>query len=272
MWNQVKTVLLLGALTGLMMVVGGLIGGYDGLLIGLVFALTMNLLTFWFSDKLVLWMYGAKEVSKSQAPRLHRITESAAKALGIPKPKVYIIQSSTPNAFATGRSPGRAAVAATDGILKLLDDDELLGVMAHECSHVKNRDILVATIAACIAGVISYLAAMARWGSFSSDDDGPNPLALIVIGILTPILAMMLQLAISRSREYFADETGARAIKNPSALASALKKLHHGVKSAPWRGNSTAASLFIVNPFSLSLFSTHPPMDERVRRLESLQL
>ncbi|MEK6875020.1 MAG: M48 family metalloprotease [Nanoarchaeota archaeon] len=275
--NQLKTVLLLGALTALLMVVGGILGGSGGLLLGLIMAFLMNILTFWFSDKIVLWMYGAKEVNPKNAPRLHKLVDKAVHAVGIPKPKVYMIHSQAPNAFATGRSPSHAAIAATEGILMLLDDEELVGVLAHEASHIRNRDTLVATIAACIAGLILYVGSIVRWTAlFGSDrDDKGSGLELLVLGILTPLLALLLQLAISRSREYLADETGARAIKNPKALAHALQKLHKGVAMVPWMGNSTAASLFIVNPFSgqalLSLLSTHPPMEKRIARLNEIK-
>ncbi len=281
MMNQIKTVILLGALSGLLLAIGAFVGGSSGMAFGLFIALAMNLGSYWFSDRIVLYMYNAKQVDAKTAPRLHHIVEKAAKMVGIPKPRVYIVPNDTPNAFATGRSYDVSAIATTEGILKLLDDEELLGVIAHEASHIKNRDTLIATIAACIAGIISYVAMMARYGAMfggfgGRDNDGPNILELLVIGIITPFTAMLIQMAISRSREYLADETGGRAIKNPKALASALRKLERGTKLAPWNGNSTAASLFIVNPFSgkalMSLMSTHPPMDERVKRLNEMKV
>ncbi len=279
MINQIKTVLLLGLLSGLMLVVGTLIGGNFGLTIALALALLMNFGAYFFSDKIVLAMYGAKEASKKEYSYLHDIVEEVAEKAGIPKPKVYIVPNQTPNAFATGRNPEHAVVACTEGILQLLTKDELKGVIAHEIAHVKNRDILVTTIAATIATVISYLAQMAQFAViFGSRDDreGQNPLGLLILAILTPIIATIIQLAISRSREYLADETGARTIKDGKSLANALKKLELGVKHNPLtHGNPTTSSLFIVNPFSArglqGLFSTHPSTDERVNRLNKLK-
>lgn len=281
MWNQIKTVLLLGALSGLMLGVGYLLGGTGGLTIALIFALIMNVGTYWFSDKIVLWMYRAKEAKRNEYPKLHSLIEDIARRAHLPKPKLYVIPGATPNAFATGRNPHHAAVACTEGIMQLLSDEELKGVLAHEMAHIKNRDILITTIAATIAAVISYVAAMARWAAIfgGRDDNGGmgDMLALIVLSILTPFLALMLQLAISRSREYFADETGARIIKNPRALAAALRKLEHGNEARPMKQATPAtSSMFIVNPFSakglVALLSTHPPMDERIKRLEALRL
>ena len=280
MINQIKTVLLLGLLTGLVLGVGWLLGGQGGLAIALIFALIMNFGSYFFSDKIVLFMYRAKEAKKSDYPSLHSVVEDVAKQAGIPKPKVYIIPTQSPNAFATGRSPKHAVVACTEGILQLLGKDELKGVIAHEISHVKNRDILIMTIAATIAGVISYLANMAQYaaifGSGDRDRDSGDILGLIILTIITPIIAVLLQLAISRSREYLADESGARTIKNPKALASALHKLEFGVKANPLRfGSAATNSLFIVNPFSarglVNLLSTHPPLDERIRRLNQMK-
>lgn len=276
--NQFKTVLLLGALAGLMLLVGYFIGGQTGMLVGLVIAILFNFITYWFSDKIVLMMYRAKEAKKSQYPKLHAIVEDVSKKAGIPKPKVYIVEDANPNAFATGRNPKNAVVACTTGILNLLTKEELEGVIAHEISHVKNRDILIATIAATMAAVISYVAAMARFGAFfGADDDNSNFLAVIILAVLTPIIAVIIQLAISRSREYLADESGAKTIKNPKALASALSKLQKGGAAAPMRkGSQATASLFIVNPFNaktiFSIFSTHPPIEERVRRLNQMKV
>ena len=277
--NQLKTVILLSVLTALLLGVGQLIGGQSGLIIGLTFALIMNFGSYWFSDKIVLMMYKAKKVTKKEAPQLYEIVKEVSEKAKLPMPKVYIIQTGTPNAFATGRNPKNAAVAATTGILELLTKEELKGVMAHEMAHVKNRDILIATIAATIAGVISYIATMAQWAAIfgGRDDNRGNGLQLLVLAILTPIIATIIQLAISRSREYIADETGAKIVHNSQSLASALKKLEAGVKAHPLGfGNTATSSLFITNPFNargiISLFSTHPPIDERVRRLKEMKL
>ncbi|MBW3019265.1 zinc metalloprotease HtpX [Candidatus Woesearchaeota archaeon] len=279
MWNNIKTVLLLGALTGLMLLAGVLLGGRAGLLIALVFSLLMNLGTYWFSDKIVLSMYKAKKADKKEYAQLHKLIEEIAHEAKIPKPKVYIIPTMNPNAFATGRNPSHAAVACTQGILSLLDKDELKGVLAHEIGHIKHRDILVTTIAATIAAVISYLAMMARFAAIfggSRDDRGSNIFGVLMLAILTPIIAMMLQLAISRSREYMADAASAKITKKPKYLAEALKKLELANKARPLHGNPATSSLFIVNPFSAqglaALLSTHPPMKERIRRLEEMKL
>ncbi|MFO8016591.1 MAG: zinc metalloprotease HtpX [Candidatus Woesearchaeota archaeon] len=277
--NQFKTVVLLGLLTGLLLGVGWLLGGYQGLTIGLIIALTMNFGSYWFSDKIVLKLYGAKEADKREHKELYSIIKDISKKAGLPMPKVYIVPSSTPNAFATGRNPKHAAVACTQGILSLLSREELKGVMAHEMSHVKNRDTLIQTIAATIAGVISYVAIMARFAAIfggGRDNDGGELFYLIALGIITPIIATLLQLALSRSREYLADETGAMLAGDPEHLASALEKLHNGVKKNPMRqGSAATSSLFIVNPFSAkgltSLLSTHPPMSERVKRLRGMK-
>jgi heat shock protein HtpX len=273
--NQIKTVLLLGILTGILLLIGSF-WGYTGLTIAIILAVLMNFVTYWFSDKIVLAMYRAKEV-KDKNSDLYKIVKEVSGLANIPTPKVYIIPSESPNAFATGRSPKKSAVACTQGILKLLNKEELKGVIAHEISHIRNRDTLIATIAATIAGVISYVAFMARFAALfggGKDRDGSG-LELLVLAILAPILALIIQLAISRSREYLADERGAKTIRNSNALASALEKLHNNVKTNPLRfGNKTTASLFIVNPFSargfINLFSTHPPMEERVKRLRKL--
>jgi len=281
--NQLKTTVLLACLTALLLFVGNLLGGYAGLIIGLAFAIIVNFGAYFFSDRIVLAMYHARPVSQKEEPDLHKIVKEITHLAGLPMPKLYIIPTETPNAFATGRNPTHAAVACTEGILKLLTKDELRGVLAHEVSHIKNRDILVQTVAATIAGVISYIATMAQWaaifGGFGGRDNerGGNLISLLVLAILTPIIAMIIQLAISRSREYLADETGAKTIKDPHALASALAKLEQGVKQQPLRfGNPTTASLFIVNPFSAKgltgLFSTHPPMEKRIARLKGMKV
>lgn len=277
--NQLKTLVLLATLTALLLFVGQLIGGYTGLIVGGIFALLMNFLSYFFSDKIVLAIYRAKEVSKDHD--VYKIVQDITHLANLPMPRVYIVPSSSPNAFATGRNPKHAAVACTEGILKLLSKDELRGVLAHEVSHIKNRDILVTTIAATIAGIISYVANMAGWaamfGGFGGrNENGNNNIArLLVLTILTPIIALLLQLAISRSREYLADETGAKIIHNPIALARALEKIHGEVHHNPMRfGNESTASLFIANPFSakgmVHLLSTHPPMEERVKRLKKM--
>ncbi|MFH1849339.1 MAG: zinc metalloprotease HtpX [archaeon] len=279
MMNQLKTVILLAALTGLLLFVGQLVGGPQGLVIGLVFAMVMNFGSYWFSDKIVLMMYRAKEVKESEQPELHAIVREVVHLANIPMPKVYIIPDESPNAFATGRNPNNAAVACTRGILDLLSRDELKGVIAHEISHIKNRDILIATIAATIAGVISYVAFFARWGAmfggFGRDREGSNMFELLALAILTPLLATIIQLAISRSREYLADESAAKTLHSGQGLASALEKLQAGISHNPFRwGNRAAASLFIANPFRggsfLNLFSTHPPMKERIKRLRDM--
>lgn len=279
MWffNQFKTAILLAALAALLIWIGSFFGK-QGLFIGFAFAVVINVLTYFFSDKLVLMMHQAKPASKKEFPELHSIVEEVAHKAGIPKPKVYIVQNESPNAFATGRNPKNAVVACTTGILKLLDGEELKGVIAHEISHVKNRDILIATIAATIAAVISYLSMMARYaGMFggSRDKDNGRMFELLVLGILTPIIATLIQLAISRSREYLADSSAAKTVGSGRGLASALEKLKEGVKKVPFRNvNKATMSLFIVNPLSaagiLSLFSTHPPLDERIKRLKKI--
>ncbi|MHA1675607.1 MAG: zinc metalloprotease HtpX [Candidatus Njordarchaeales archaeon] len=280
MKNYIKTAILLGSLTALFLFIGYYFAGTSGLTIALIFSLLMNLGTYWYSDKIVLSMYRAKQISKSEMPQLHNIIETIAKEANLPKPKVYLIPTENPNAFATGRNPKHAAIAVTQGILNLLSEEELKGVLAHELAHIKNRDILISTIAATIAGVISYLAFMARFaaifGGMGRDQDN-NILELLALAIIAPITATIIQLAISRSREYLADETGAKLIKNPEPLASALLKLEQASKLHPIRFGSQATShLFIVNPFSarslINLFSTHPLISERVNRLRNLTL
>lgn len=280
MWNWMKTGVLLGALSGLVLFAGYAMGGRAGLTFALVFAVLMNFGAFFFSHKLVLKMYGARPASKTDYPHFHSIVEEIAKSAGLPKPALYIVPTQTPNAFATGPSPGKAVVACTEGILDVLDYDELKGVLAHELSHVKNRDMLVTTVAATLAAVISYLAMMARWaaifGGMRDNENGGGLLGVLVMAILAPIIALILQLAISRSREYLADETGARAIKDSRSLASALQKIERACKAKPMRrGSPATSSLFIVNPFRadvlVSLFSTHPPTAKRVERLNKMK-
>ena len=279
MLNHVKTALLLGLLTGLVLMAGKFLGGRGGLLIALFFVFIMNFGMFFFSDRMVLAMYRAQEAKKTQYPVLHRIVEELAHKAQIPKPKVYVVPTPTPNAFATGRSPKHASVAATEGILSLLTEKELRGVLAHELSHVKNRDTLVVTVAATLAGVISYIASMAQWAFLfggNRDEEGSNPAGILILAIVTPLVAMILQLAISRSREYFADSTGALLSRDPASLASALRKIESSVKHTPLRmGSPATSSLFIINPFSggafLELLSTHPPTAKRVEKLNGMK-
>ncbi|OGP13948.1 MAG: protease HtpX [Deltaproteobacteria bacterium GWA2_54_12] len=275
--NTLKTTFLLTALTLLLLFFGKALGGNSGMMFALVMAGVMNFVSYWFSDKIVLKMYGAKEATEAEAPRLYRITRQLAMKAMLPMPKVYIIPGMSPNAFATGRNPQHAAVAATEGILKMLNDEELEGVMAHELAHVGNRDILISSIVATIAGAISMLANMAQFAAMFGGRDrerGGNPMVMIAMAIIAPIAAMLVQMAISRSREYQADDYGARICGKPLALASALKKLHMGVAAIPMEANAATAHMFIVSPLTggglMSLFSTHPPMEERVKRLEEL--
>lgn len=277
--NYVKTTLLLALLTALLVFAGGALAGRGGAMIAFVFAIIMNFGAYWFSDKVVLTMYRAKQVTEAQAPELYNMVRQLANKAGLPMPKVYIIPTSNPNAFATGRNPKNAAVAVTEGIMRTLNREELSGVIGHELAHVKHRDILISTIAATIAGAISMLAYMAQWamifGGGRAGDEDSNPFAALAMVILAPIAALLIQMAISRSREYAADEAGAKIHGQPRDLASALRKLHAGSKRAPLKANNATAHMFIVNPLSgkglSSLFSTHPPMEERVKRLENMR-
>ncbi|HOP40515.1 MAG TPA: zinc metalloprotease HtpX [Geobacteraceae bacterium] len=279
--NTLKTTFLLGLLTVLLVMAGGAIGGQNGMLLALIFAGVMNFVSYWFSDKIVLTMYRAQEVTEADSPEFYGLVRQLAMQAGLPMPKVYIIPSETPNAFATGRNPEHAAVAATSGIMRILSREELMGVMAHELSHVKHRDILISTIAATVAGAITYLAHMAQWaaifgGGRDRDDNGGGGLiGLLVMAIVAPLAAMLIQMAISRSREYEADKGGAAVSGNPLYLANALRKLDAANRRLPMHEATPAsAHMFIVNPLSggglASLFSTHPPMEERVRRLEAM--
>lgn len=277
--NIFKTAVLLLALTLLLVWIGGLIGGRSGMVVAFIIAVIMNFVTYWFSDKIVLFMYRAQAAKESEIPAVYRIVRNLTEKAGLPMPKIYIVPTPTPNAFATGRNPKHAVVAITDGILRLLNEQELEGVLGHELAHVKNRDILIATIVATIAGAIYMLANMARWsmmfGGRSRGRNNTNVIALLVVAIVAPIAAMLIQLAISRSEEYRADERGARFTGKPLGLANALKKLQVGVKQIPLtHGSPTTAHMFIVNPFRgqnfLALFSTHPPIEKRVARLEAL--
>jgi heat shock protein HtpX len=277
MGNQLKTALLLTALTALIIWIGRMFGGSTGIVYAFFFALVMNLVSYWFSDKIVLKMYGAREVSQHEAPEIYGIVQKLAAAAGLPVPRLYLIDADSPNAFATGRNPEHAAIAVTTGLVKLLDHAEIEGVLAHELSHVLNRDILIGTIASVLAGVIMLLADMARWtaifGGVGRDDreEGSGGFEIIVLAILAPIAAMIIQMAISRSREYLADATGARIAGAPSGLAGALKKLGLAAQRIPLAANASTANLFIVNPLSAqsfaTLFSTHPPLEERIKRL-----
>ena len=276
--NQLKTAILLALLTALFLFIGGLFGR-TGFYFALIFVGLMNFGSYWFSDKIVLWMYRAKETKQSEQPRLHRIVNEISRLSGLPMPKVYIIPTNSPNAFATGRSPNHAAVAATEGILKILNDDELKGVIAHEFAHIKNRDILISTVAGTIAGVISYISNMFMWSSMfggRDNDSRGNAISLLMLAIITPIIASIIQLAISRSREYMADHTGAVFVKNGNALADALEKIEKNISLNPMRfGNQATAHLFISSPFRgqtfISLFTTHPSTQERTKRLRSMK-
>src|SRR5512138_3693124 len=277
--NALRTTFLMALLTVLLVMAGGAIGGRHGMTFALVMAGVMNFVSYWFSDKIVLAMYGAKEVSEREYPEFYGLVRQLAVQAAIPMPRVYIIPSDTPNAFATGRNPEHAAVAATTGIMRILSREELLGVMAHELSHVRHRDILISSIAATIAGAVTYLAHMAQWaaifgGGRDSDDDGGGTIGLLFMAILGPIAAMLIQMAISRSREYEADRGGARISGNPLHLAGALRKLEMANQQIPMDANPATAHMFIVNPLTggglMALFSTHPPLEERIRRLETM--
>lgn len=282
--NGFRTTILLAALTALVVWIGQMFGGANGAVIALVFAGAMNFFSYWFSDKIVLKMYGAQEISANDDPELYGIVRDLTARAGLPMPKVYIIPEETPNAFATGRNPQHAAVAVTQGIRRILNKRELAGVLGHELSHVKHRDILISSIAATLAGAISYLAYMAQWaaifggGSRDREEGGSNIFSLLFMMIVAPLAATLIQMAVSRSREYMADEGGAKVSGDPLALASALRKLEMGAQNIPLQvsdatANSTA-HMFIVNPLTgaglAKLFSTHPPMEERIARLEAM--
>jgi heat shock protein HtpX len=271
MANGVKTVLLLGALSGILLVIGELAGGSQGLMLAFVFAVIMNIGSYWFSDKIVLRMYRAQQVGPEH--RLHQLVARLAQRASLPMPKVYIIPDASPNAFATGRNPSHAAVAATEGIMRVLSEPELEGVMAHELAHVKNRDILISSVAATIAAAIMMFARMAMFFGGSRDDrgGGANPIVLLAMLILAPIAALLVQMAISRSREFAADATGAQIAGTPYGLAHALKKIEAVAKGVPMDANPATEHMFIIKPFSgggmMSLFSSHPPTEARVRAL-----
>jgi len=279
--NTIKTALLLGALTGLLMLIGGLFGGQQGVVIAFIFAMVMNFGSYWFSDKLVLRMYKARPVSESEAPELYAMVKNLALKASLPMPHVYIIPGDTPNAFATGRDEHHAVVAVTEGILRILDRDELEGVISHELTHIKNRDMLIGSIAATLAGTIVMLAHMAQWaaifGGASRDDEegGGGIIGLILMAVLAPIAAAIIQMAISRSREYLADAGGAKISGKPYDLAAALEKLSRASRAIPMKANPSTAHMFIVNPLTrrslMNLFSTHPPIEERIARLRSMR-
>jgi heat shock protein HtpX len=279
--NIIKTGLLLGALTGLLMLIGGYFGGKSGVVIAFIFAMVINFGAYWFSDKLILRMYHAQEVSESEAPDLYRIVKNLALKAGLPMPKVYIVPGDTPNAFATGRNEGHAVVAVTEGILRMLNKEELEGVLAHELTHIKNKDMLIGSIAATLAGAIVMLANMAQWAAIfggssrDSDEEGGGVIGLILMAILAPIAATIIQMAISRSREYLADAGGAKVSGKPYGLAGALEKLSKASQAIPMAANPSTAHMFIVNPLTgkslMNLFSTHPPIEERIARLRSMK-
>jgi heat shock protein HtpX len=279
--NQFKTFFLMLVLTVLFILVGSAIGGKNGAIYAFVFAALMNFVTYWFSDKIVLRMYRAREVDQSEAPELYQIVGELTNKASLPMPKVYLMENDTPNAFATGRNPEHAAVAVTTGILRILSKEELMGVIGHELSHIQHRDILISTVAATIAGAITMLASMARWGAIfggmrSNDEEGGgggNILFVLLFTMVASIAAVLIQMAISRSREYLADEGGAH-LSHPLSLAKALGKLDLAAQRIPMQANPSTAHMFIVNPLRgggvLSLFSTHPPIEERIAKLEEM--
>lgn len=279
--NQLKTALLLGLLTGLLVVLGGAIGGRGGMFIALVLAAAMNFFAYWYSDKIVLRMYRARPVSEAEAPGVYGMVEELSRQAELPTPRVYVIDEDAPNAFATGRDPEHAVVAVTSGILRVLSPRELRGVLGHELAHVKDRDILISSVAATLAGAVMVLANMARWSMFfggSREDEeggGLGIVGVLLMSILAPLGAMLIQMAVSRSREYLADQEGAAIARDPQALASALTRLQEANQRRPMHdAQPQTAHMFIVNPLSggglASLFSTHPPMEERVARLRAM--
>ena len=275
----VKTTFLLGLMTGLLTVIGGLVGGRHGVEAAFIIAAVLNFGSYWFSDRIVLATYGAKQLDAQSAPQLYSIVNELAVSAGIPMPRLYLIDTDTPNAFATGRSPSHAAVAVTRGIMRICSREELKGVIGHELSHVINRDILTSSIAATLAGAVMMIGTWVRWGAIfglgrSDEDEGGGIIGLLLIGILAPIAATLIQLAISRTREYQADLNGAKLAHNPLLLANALRKLEAANERMPLEASPATAHLFIVNPLSgegiSRLFSTHPPIEERIRRLEHM--
>lgn len=279
--NTLKTTLLLAVLTGILVAVGGLVGGTGGAIIFLIFAGIMNFAAYWFSDRMALRMAGAREVSEAEAPRLHALVREVAQAARMPMPRVYIVNNPSPNAFATGRNPQHAVVAVTTGILELLNERELRGVIGHEMGHIKNRDILTSSIVATIAGAIQMIAQVAFFMSmFGGNRNNQNPFVMLIMVLIAPIAATIIQLGISRQREYAADVTGAQVTGDPEALASALEKLKRGVEMRPMPetpAQEAVAALYIVKPFAgggglSNLFSTHPPLDDRIRRLRNMRI
>ncbi|WDP93255.1 MAG: zinc metalloprotease HtpX [Desulfobacter sp.] len=275
MGNQIKSALLLMAMTGLFLALGYLLGGQSGMFIALVFAGVMNVGSYWYSDKIVLKMYRAQPLERNQAPQLYDTVDRLAGRAGLPMPKVYVIPESAPNAFATGRNPDHAVVAVTQGLMNMMGQDELEGVLAHELGHIKNRDILISTIAATLAGAIMWIASIARFSAFfgGGDDDegGLGFVGVLVVSMVAPLAAMIVQMAVSRSREYLADATAAQITGNPRGLASALSKLGGYSRGGQVDANPSTAHMFIVNPLTgkqmMNLFSTHPPIEDRVARL-----
>ena len=282
MSNQIKTVLLLGTLTAIIVWFGNAVGGQQGMITALIMAAGMNFFSYWFSDKMVLRMYSAQEVSPQEAPELHAMVSDLAREAGVPVPRLFVIPQDTPNAFATGRDPQHAVVAVTQGITRLLSPTELKGVLAHEMSHVRNRDILIQSVAATLGGAIMVLADMFRFsamyagGSSSEEGQQRGGLSMLVMAMLAPFAAMLIQMAISRSREYIADETGAQLCHNPESLASALEKLAYSNQQIPMQVNPATENMFTVSPLTggglMSLFSTHPPIEERIARLRAMRL
>jgi heat shock protein HtpX len=281
MSSFLKTTILLAALTGIIMLIGGMLGGRGGLVIAFIFAIGMNFFSYWFSDKMVLRAYHAQPLDQSNAPELYGIVSELAESARIPMPRLYLIDSDTPNAFATGRNPRHAAVAVTRGIMRICSREELKGVIGHELSHVINRDILISSVAATLAGVVMFIGSMARWGAIfggfggRDEDERGGLFGLIFMALVAPLAAAMIQLAISRTREYQADASGARLTHNPLLLANALRKLEAANERMPMPDASpSTAHLFIVNPLSAEgiqrMFSTHPPIEERIRRLEQM--
>lgn len=280
--NTIKTGILLGALTGLLMLLGGLFGGKQGVYIAFFLAAAMNFFSYWFSDKIVLKMYNARKVTERDYPELYAMVKNLALRAQLPMPGVYIIPSDSPNAFATGRNEHHAVVAVTESIMRILNRDELEGVIAHELSHIKDRDILIGSVAATLAGAVVMLANMAKWGAIfgglgnrDSEDEGGGIIGLIVMAVLAPIAAMIIQMAVSRSREYLADSEGAQLSGKPLGLAGALEKLSRASQVVPMDANPSTAHMFIVNPLTgrslMNLFSTHPPIEERIARLRSMR-
>jgi heat shock protein HtpX len=279
MGNQIRTAVLLTLMMAFFMFIGHLLGGRQGLIIAFFFAAGMNFFSYWYSDKIVLRMYNAREATPGQAPELYGLVQDLANRAGLPTPRVYIIPKDSPNAFATGRNPENAVIAVTEGLLKIMNRDELAGVLGHELAHVNNRDILIGSIAATMAGAIMMLASIARWSAIfgvgSDDNEGLGGFGLIIMSILAPIAAVLIQTAISRSREYMADASGARFAQNNEGLASALEKLGSYSGKHPMDANPSTAHMFIVNPLSgqkmTRLFSTHPPLNDRIARLRGFQ-